>query len=171
MRPLLEAVSSRDPAPRDRFGLFASDADAQGQSVTALAQLFPDAVPDAELLQLVRGSPRQRAAAVQIVVDREDARQIHLLAALSSDREIAVRAAVARGLATWVARGVGERMTRDVLAALLREPGTKLGIYMSRVLMEDLDGAEFGVLIHQLREHPSAIVRARIEALESSEAN
>jgi HEAT repeat protein len=163
----LQAIADRQNDPHESFVLFVSSADARGEAVLALAQLFPELVTDAEMRKLVRGEPEQRAAAVQIIIAREDVTQLGLLAAFSKDPEVEVRAAVAYGLADWVARGVGTPGSTEVLSDLLREPGVKLGIYVSRALGEGSTDGGVDALVDQLRLHPSAIVRARVASAQS----
>lgn len=167
LREPLQAIVDRQVDPDDLGGLFAGSTGARGEAVLAIAQLFPDSTTEADMRGLIRGEPGQRAAAVRIIIARDDVAQLSLLAALSKDAEVKVRAAVAYGLATWVARGVGVPGSAEVLSDLLGEPGVNLGLYVSRALDENYESGGVDTLIEHLRLHPSSTVRWRVSMAQS----
>ncbi len=167
LKDSLIALSQRIPPSSESFHLM-SRTDARGPAAVTNAMLFPESIDDASLRALLRGASSQREAAIEIITAREDAKDINLLAALSRDAEPNVRATAAEGLANWVTKGIATEEALEILRSLLTEPGTAIGVAVSRTLFDAKDEARRDRLIEELGSHPSSLVRARIARTSAS---
>lgn len=156
----LNDVAGRVPA--DSFNFF-GQVDVRGTAAVALALMFPETVTDTSLRHLMEGTAARRAAAVQILIARQDPSQLNLLSILTGDLELDVRAVAAEGLATWCVQEIAMPDCAEVLQDLLAEPGVGLGVQISRALLSDeAKPAAVETLAAMLQSHPSAIVRTRL---------
>lgn len=156
----LQSLVTRTPTEAG-IRIFSTPADPRGPAALTLAQLFPHEASDTDLLRLLRGDTEERAAAVGIVIAAKRTELLTLLAALTKDSDVRVRAAIARGLAEWVVGGTAEIEAVELLDELLDEPGTRLGLAASAALDEESVHAGLEPLLDRLDTHPSAVVRYR----------
>lgn len=127
----------------------------------ALAALFPDTIEASDLVDLTCGDTDERTAVVRILIAKCDPDALTTLAALSLDRDAAVRVAVAQGLAEWIANDIAGKASAALLDRLLDEPGTTLGRAVSQTVMTAHNDQQLQPLLSRLRNHPSAFVRWR----------
>ena len=131
-------------------------------AVVALARLRPDELDDARLLHLLAGDEGQRVAGVEALIAGCRADMLAVLVVLTRDESVAVRSAVARGLAEWMTQEVAAQSSERLLDQILAEPGTALGVAISAALIgEKVPPAKLEPLLVRLSDHPSAIVRWR----------
>lgn len=160
LRQPLEVQASRPPHDHE-YRVFNPPADPRGPAQLTLALLFPEDVSDEDLVGLLRGDPTQRAAAASIASHVGHPHHLTLLAALSKDDDTSVRAAVAKGLATWAGRSGAPSAVSELLDEVLNEPGVRLGLAVSETLSDDESHANLEPLLRRLSRHPSAVVRWR----------
>lgn len=161
LRPHLERLA-RSAAP-DPAMVFRSSIDARRESAIALAVLYPDGVSDADLMTLLRGDAPLRLAAVEIVTARGLESDLSLLAVLTNDADLDVRAGAVEGLSSWIARGVSSVEASDLLRKVLAEAGPQFAVRVSGALLRDgVDEGAASLLAGMLSDHPSAIVRQRV---------
>ncbi len=161
LRKPLQDIAARIPA--DSFTVFA-EGDARGAASLTVALLYPETVSAGSLRRLLRGAPGQRAAAVNILIAREDPSQLNMLSVLARDADLDVRTEAAEGIANWCVRGVAMPDCAGVLRELLEEPGVALAVRVSRALLSS--GAQpeaIEMLGGMLHSHPSAAVRNRVK--------
>jgi uncharacterized protein DUF4365 len=160
-RPHLEGLARS--APPDRATVFRSSMDTRSEAAIALAHLFTDGISDAELLALLRGDAPLRLEAVEIVTARGSESDLNLLALLTNDADVDVRAGAVEGLASWVVRGIAAAEASDLLREVLAEAGPQFAVRVSGALLRDgIDKAAASVLAGLLSDHPSATVRQRV---------
>lgn len=160
-RPHLERLARS--APPDPARLFRPSVDTRSESAIALALLYPDGISDADLLALFRGDAPLRVAAVEIVAARGRTSDLSLLAVLTNDADVDVRAAAVEGLASWAVRGIAPTGTLDLLRKVLAEAGPHFAVRISGALLrEGAEEAAVSLLAGLLTDHPSAIVRRRV---------
>ena len=161
LRPHLERLAHS--APADPATIFRPNVDTRSESAIALALLFPDGISDADLLALLRGDAPLRLAAVEIVTARGSESDLSLLAVLTNDADVDVRAGAVEGLASWVVRGLAPAGASDLLRKVLAETGPQFAVRVSGALLrEGVDEAAASVLAGLLSDHPSATVRQRV---------
>lgn len=161
LRPHLERLA-RNAAP-DPAWLFRPSVDVRSESAIALALLYPDGVSEADLLALLRGDAPLRLAAVEIVTVRGLESDLSLLAVLTNDADVDVRAGAVEGLASWAVRGIAPTRAWDLLRKVLAEAGPQFAVRVSRALLRDgVDERAATILASLLTDHSSAIVRERV---------
>lgn len=161
--PLERLVTSK-PDARFQDGWFGVS-DLRGDALTLLAALFPKEVADEVLLDWLRGSPTQIAAAVGVYADRERLTDLPLLTALAASDETEVRAAVVSALAKWTAQGLGGSSVFGLLKSLLSEPGVKLALRVTRTIGQQPQTEAAEKLLEIIQTHQSSIVRRHVELI------
>jgi hypothetical protein len=152
--------------PDTQFGSFPfGRSDLRGDAVLLLASLFPDDVSEDLLMGLLRGASEQMAAAVRIVANRQHVTDLPLFAALATNTNADVRAAVAAALADWVSVGLGGTAPLDLLKSLLDEPGVQLAARVTRSVAQQEKSSGAEALLELLGGHQSATVRNHVRII------
>lgn len=163
----LDGIYSRRPESDSFFGMFSQHSDPRGAAALTITKLFPDEMTQSRLAELVRGEPKQRAAAVQIVGLWEDEKDISLLAALSTDNDTEVQMTAAYCLARWIVKQISPDSSAKILIDVLASGGVKCASAARQALGEaDASSDGVQVLIDILKGIPSAAVQASISMAE-----
>jgi len=164
IRGSLQRLSITPPA-EGMFGGFVRNADVRGAATVLLALLFPQDVDERRLLKSLGGTKEQVCAAVRVYAAREDAAALPVFAALATNDETEVRAAVASALARWTAKGVGGDSAQALLRQVLEEPGVRLATHVTRTLASEPRSDGGLVILDLLSGHPSALVRLHVRVV------
>lgn len=138
------------------------DPDVRGDAAVALDALRPGAISDNELIEMLHGDALMRGAAARIVGHRKRPEQWAGLAALAGDPDPSVKTIVALELGGWIAEGVAVEAASATLHQILASDGTETARHIAAHLAHEAQSAAFDHLAEQLRQHPSASVRAHV---------
>lgn len=152
-------------------GLSFGKSEVRGEAALLLVAFFPNELPEAQLLELLRGTPAQRAAAVRLIGDRHRVDDLPLFAVLATSDDAEVKAAVAAALSKWVALGLGGEAPLDLVRAIVSESGVRLAarVTSSVAQQERSKGAE--ELLELMENHRSAVVRGHVRVIRERWAN
>ncbi|TFC54101.1 HEAT repeat domain-containing protein [Cryobacterium sp. TMT2-15-1] len=164
LREPLQRLSTTAPDERSPGSLFGS-ADVRGDASLLVASLFSDEMPAGYLLDLLRGTSEQVVGAVQIVANRQNESALPLLAVLATNADVEIRAAAVQALADWVSLGIGGTESRELLKALLDEPGVRLAARVTRSVGRQQRSRGTEYLMDLLEEHQSAVVRKHVSVI------
>jgi len=152
-------------------GLGFGRSDVRGDAALLLIAFFPNELSEDQLLEFIRGTPGQIAAAVRILADRHQVDDLPLLAVLATHEDTEVKAAVASALAEWLALGVGGKAPLGLLSTILGEPGVRLAARVTSSVAQQERSKGADELLELLENHQSAIVRGHVRVIRERWAN
>jgi hypothetical protein len=114
------------------------------------------------LIDMLHGDALARSAAARIVGHRKRPEQWPVLATLAGDPERSLHTTVAIQLGEWVAQGIAVDAASATLRRILGSDGTETAQHIAAHLAHAVRSAALDHLAAQLRDHPSAFVRAQV---------
>ncbi|WP_204807157.1 HEAT repeat domain-containing protein [Mycobacterium riyadhense] len=157
LEPVLRGLMTSPPPPP-----LIGDPDVRGAAAIALDVLHPGAISDAELIDMLHADAPARSAAARIVGHRKRPEQWPVLATLAGDPEPEVQTTVAIQLGEWLSEGIAVDAAAATLRRLLAGDGTGTARFVASHLAHAVPSEAFDYLAEQLRNHPSAFVRAQL---------
>lgn len=161
LRPVLKELIRR-PSLFSKDDLWQEGEDPKVEARLTLARLFPGDVTDIVIRELLRGSKGERRALAKLLGDRRQTEDMNLLFALSKDTDVDVRVDAIISIARLMFEQGADVGSRGVLESLIEGGGPRVARILSSYLLNRQASEMRTSVLHTLKDHPSALVRARV---------